>query len=437
MWAWFDEIERLAGAAKTLLAGRVDECEVWRREGHRTAADYMAAVAGCSVTGARRTLATSKRLGVLPATEAVLRSGGLSAAQVERIADAASVNPGAEAGLLGLAGTASLRELDDACGRAKVAGDPDPEATYRRVHRNRRLYQSRDAEGAWCLFGRGPVDSGALFTAALEPIIDELFARARAEGRQETRERLAFDALVELTRRARDDDRHLDDLDTDTEAAGVQAPDATSAERAVTDHAGTAGATGPDRAQRRRAKRKLRRSRDQKWLGLLRIDLEALQRGRVEGQELCEISGIGPVPVSRARELLGDAVIKLVITKSVDVASVTHLGRGPTVAQRMGLLWQMPCCSVEGCSRTWVQNDHRIDWATTRHTRLDELDPLCHHHHSLKTRHGWALVAGKGNEPWSHLTTHATPPTTPPTPATPPTTTPTAARQTAGTPWLL
>ena len=62
--------------------------------------------------------------------------------------------------------------------------------------------------------------------------------------------------------------------------------------------------------------------------GVLRIDAAALQRGRVEGEELCEIAGIGPVPVSVARTLLGEAIVKLVITNGVDVANVTHLGRG-------------------------------------------------------------------------------------------------------------
>ncbi len=35
-------------------------------------------------------------------------------------------------------------------------------------------------------------------------------------------------------------------------------------------------------------------------------------------------------------------------------------------------------------------------WAQTRHTRLDELDPLCAFHHDLKTRLGYALVPGTG-----------------------------------------
>jgi len=60
------------------------------------------------------------------------------------------------------------------------------------------------------------------------------------------------------------------------------------------------------------------------------------------------------------------------------------------------MAWAVPCCSVTGCSATWIQYDHRRDWSITRHTTLPELDPLCHHHHDLKSRLGWALVEGTG-----------------------------------------
>ena len=117
---------------------------------------------------------------------------------------------------------------------------------------------------------------------------------------------------------------------------------------------------------------------------------------RSQGEELCEIAGVGPVPVSVAREVLGEAIVKLVITDGVDVANVTHLGRGPTAAQRAALLWTNPTCSVQGCPRQRIEYDHQKPWAQTRHTRLDELDPLCGFHHDLKTRLGYALVPGKG-----------------------------------------
>ena len=99
------------------------------------------------------------------------------------------------------------------------------------------------------------------------------------------------------------------------------------------------------------------------------------------------------------RQLLGDAVLKLVITKGVDVANVTHLGRGPSAAQRAALLWSSPTCVVQGCNNVRTEADHRVPYAQTHHTRLDELDGVCKHHHDLKTYEGWALVAGSGRRP--------------------------------------
>jgi hypothetical protein len=57
-------------------------------------------------------------------------------------------------------------------------------------------------------------------------------------------------------------------------------------------------------------------------------------------------------------------------------------------------------CRVEGCGHAFrLENDHRNDWAFTHKTRLDGLDPLCRHHHDLKTRHDWALVEGSRHRP--------------------------------------
>jgi hypothetical protein len=90
--------------------------------------------------------------------------------------------------------------------------------------------------------------------------------------------------------------------------------------------------------------------------------------------------------------------LKLVITKGVDVVNVVHLGRGPTAAQQIALLWSQPRCMVEGCGRIGrLQVDHRYEWCKNRETVLDNLDRLCTHHHRLKTVHGWKLVNGQGS----------------------------------------
>ena len=90
------------------------------------------------------------------------------------------------------------------------------------------------------------------------------------------------------------------------------------------------------------------------------------------------------------------SILKLVITKGVDVVNVTHLGRGATAAQRIASLWSKPKCANEACSSQFVQIDHREPWAETKHTRYDEIDPLCPHDHDLKTYEDWSLVQGKG-----------------------------------------
>jgi hypothetical protein len=208
-----------------------------------------------------------------------------------------------------------------------------------------------------CTSGRGrrrrdrePGRGGATARARTACVAERAARRgkARAEGRREGRRAYAFDALVQLAK-----DR--------TKTRGA---------RSTPSH-----------------------------LTLIRVDLEALRRGRAHDGEQCEISGIGPIPAGTARELLGESILKLVITKGVDVLNVTHLGRGPTAAQRVALLWSSPTCSVEACARARVEIDHRVPYSASGHTRLDELDPLCKRHHQRKHHDGWALVEGTGNRP--------------------------------------
>jgi hypothetical protein len=132
-------------------------------------------------------------------------------------------------------------------------------------------------------------------------------------------------------------------------------------------------------------------------LGLLRIDWSAFMRGHTVGDETCEIVGLGPVAVATARDLLGECLLKLVITKGVDVVNVVHLGRGPTTAQKIALLWSQPRCANEDCGRHFhLEDDHRDQWCDVHETVLINLDRLCPHDHDLKTYHGWSLVEGTG-----------------------------------------
>jgi hypothetical protein len=117
---------------------------------------------------------------------------------------------------------------------------------------------------------------------------------------------------------------------------------------------------------------------------------------------------------------LGEAVLKLVITRGVDVANVTHLGRGPTAAQRIALLWGTPACTNTQCGHTLgIQHDHRTPWTQAQETVLHNLDRLCTPCHRRKTHHGWALAAGTGPRPLvppddlRHPANRGSPPATP------------------------
>src|SRR5690242_19941374 len=115
---------------------------------------------------------------------------------------------------------------------------------------------------------------------------------------------------------------------------------------------------------------------------LVRVDLPVLLRGYPMGDEVCEIVGYGPVATSVIRDLIdtADPFLAAVATDGDQVLGVAHLGRRANAKQQSALESLYPTCAVEGCTRsTYLQNDHREDWA--------------------KTHHGWALVDGHGKRP--------------------------------------
>jgi len=202
IWAAFAELERLGAAGKILMARRVHDSRQWSREGFAKPEDFFADRGGTSTGRARSDLETSRRLRDLEDTTEALRRGRLSAEQAEAISDAASVNPAAEADLIDEAKQESFKNLKDECGRKKAQADPNPEATRNRIHRHRRARTWTDSEGAWNISGRGTVDQGTQFHHAWDQLVDERFEAARRAGAREAREAYAFDALIDLARRA-------------------------------------------------------------------------------------------------------------------------------------------------------------------------------------------------------------------------------------------
>jgi hypothetical protein len=332
-------IKNMAATIEALAATRVAETGVWREHGDRTAAHDLSRRTGTTVGQAKQALETGRALRDLPATAEAAKQGELSAQQTAAIADAATADPDAEGQLLEAAGSGSLGELRDACARTK-ANACDLEARRRRIHERRCLRSWTDAEGVGNLLLRDNPEKVAEIMARVAPVRDRL---ARKGG--EPLEAHAADALHQI--------------------ACCGSPAAKNGSTKI----------------------------------LARVDLTALLRGYPIGDETCELAGYGPVAVSALRDLIdtGDPFLAAVVTKGEEVVGVAHLGRRPTARQRSALEWLYPTCAAEGCNAlTFLEFDHRDDWATTRRTVFDLLDRLCRHHHDLKTRDGWGLAEGRG-----------------------------------------
>jgi hypothetical protein len=133
------------------------------------------------------------------------------------------------------------------------------------------------------------------------------------------------------------------------------------------------------------------------------VNLESIRRGSVEPGEVCEIAGVGPVPVSVARELFGESLLKIVIRDGVDIRTVVHAGRQPTAAQRTAIFVRDGGrCVRPTCDRPIAEIDHTEDWALTKHTTLDELAGVCAHDHDLKTHRGHTYQHTQRGWVWRH-----------------------------------
>lgn len=350
----FNSIERMAAAGKALAAARAATCGAWKRNGHRSAADWLGRMSGVGKHQAQRTLEAAERVAGQPDVDEAWRAGRLSPVQAEEISAAAAHAPEEAATLVEQAGSESLGGLRDACRnvRATAESAEDEHARYRRIHAGRYVRAWTDADGAGHLNARLTPDAYATVCSALGPFEDRVFEEARRAGRRGPFEAYAADALLAM-------------------AGATLSGDASSS--------GSSG--GPARPT----------------TVIVRVDHSAFVRGHAAAGESCEIDGVGPIPVSTARAMSADAFLAAVVHDGIDISSVVHFGRQPTSHQRSALLVRDPTCVVPGCGiSTGLEIDHVDPWALTHTTRLDRIARLCAHHHHLKTYEGWTLTGSPG-----------------------------------------
>jgi hypothetical protein len=341
------EAERLLAALRVLAAATLDDKALWRREGFRSVAHWMAAKTGVAVGPAIASLEMAARLVDLPMVAEAFRGGRLSEAQARLIAEVATEVPEAQEQLIEAAGKLSLRALQEECRRVEAAAVVDEDDRYRRVHRGRSLRSWTDRHGVGHLSARLTPDDLARVMNEVERRCDELVVDAVRGGWFEGRDVHRADALVDMAR------------------------------------PGSAKPAGPE------------------TMIHVMVDHEALMRGHTVTGEQCEIPGIGPIPVTLARQLSEDAILKVLLTDGVDVKAVAHAGRTIPAHLRSALEVRDRKCIVPRCDRTVdLQIDHRNTYGQTQITRLEDLGLLCRWHHHQKTFLGYTYRGGPGTWEW-------------------------------------
>jgi hypothetical protein len=135
---------------------------------------------------------------------------------------------------------------------------------------------------------------------------------------------------------------------------------------------------------------------------LVLIDAAALRRGSTRTGEICEIEGIGPVPVETAVELLGEGSVQFIVKEGTDVRCVTSSSRDIAQKTAMALVARDRCCAVPGCGKRYgLECDHIVEFKNGGPTTYDNLALLCAQHHAMKTHGGWILSGKAGKWEWS------------------------------------
>jgi hypothetical protein len=352
MVSLFGAAERAAASGTALLTPVVVRTGTYTKAGHASAPDWLGAVSGSSSGVAKGRLVAAERAADSPELAEALRDGHLSAAQLKIVADTTAVAPGAPGALLTLiAKGASNQELSDAASRRRAAARKvECERERRaRVHATRHFRWHQDDNGGI----RGEFLCDEVAWAKVAPGLEaDAKARWKAAGTAggEPLEAHRLDAFLALMAEA-----------GDSPGRSGQAP------RAV-----------------------------------VLVDAEALRRGTTQGDELCEIDGIGSVSVDAATELIGDAGLRFVIKDGMDVRTVTGTTRVIRDRINIALLVRDRHCVVPTCGkRLGLERDHcKVDYAADGPTEMANLARLCPACHNLKTNGGWKLGGGPGHWTW-------------------------------------
>jgi hypothetical protein len=187
----------------------------------------------------------------------------------------------------------------------------------------------------------GPTEDVDVLLRALQPFEQDRFDQARKheDTPRETYDARYFDALIDFAR-----------------------------------NQGSTGSAGPPVAR-------------------IRVDLSALLAGHTSRGEVCEIPGVGPVPVEHARKILSRGLLELVITDGVDVQTVVSKTRHVPEPLKVAVDERDQRCKVRGCDTTHgLERHHTLAVAEHQLTAYELIGSICRHHHDQVTHRGHTIT---------------------------------------------
>jgi hypothetical protein len=348
----FADLERTAASGMALFTPIVVATGSFAKEGYASAADWLGSLSGTTSGVAKGRLASAKRAAGSAELTGALHNGELSADQLTLVTKTSAEVADAAEILLPLAQEgATNQELNDVATRLLAA------SRQRETERARRARVQAHRHFRWSQVEGGGI-RGEFFCD--EADWAQIFPTLEAAARQRWK------------------------------AAGAKDGEPLAAHRLDAFLAQMAG-PGPGSGSGQRAKVET----------LILIDAEALRRGTTEGDELCEIEGIGPISVAAATELLTEGGLRYLVKEGFDIKTVTKSTRDIARCIDAALIARDRVCCAHPCGkRHGLERDHVHDFADGGPTELDNLIRLCPEHHVLKTYGGWTIEGRPGDWKW-------------------------------------
>ncbi len=400
-------------AAESDLAARLAEVSSFPEQA-------IAEAARGSQGEASRALERSSTLSATPALAGALDDGDVTAGHVDAVTKVAKGLDGVARDklleradrLVGIARHGSVNDFRMRLEReAESLRADDGSVRFERQKRAARLRRWTDADGMWCLQGRFDPLTGVRLNARLQAEIEAAFAESVPEGcptdPQARSEFLAACAMARMLegngaaqRAGRPEFVVVIEVDSNKRAD----PDTHRASDEPHDAHQQGGGSSGSSDQGGEPGRNGGADRDG-WAGADCPD-DSGSSGSSDGGRRPRVDWGLPVeiPWSVLIELFGDAdVYPVIVRNGVVLYAPVELNLGRTTrlanrAQRRALRALYSTCAIPGCETHFDRcKIHHVHW--WRHggrTDLDNLLPLCVHHHTKVHNLGWVITFGPG-----------------------------------------